>query len=548
MTDPIASRTNPAPDDGLFAATCAHARRVAVLASVEAVLGWDEQTMLPRAAAGHRAEQTAAMATIVHRLRTDAAQGERLHALAAGPLATGGSPEEQATIRLLAKDFEKQTRLPSRLVEELARTGVEAQQAWIAARAESSWRMLEPWLDRMFALKREQADCQRPDLDRYDALMDDYEPGGRWRDVAARFEPLRGAIVPLLRACRESSTQPDDRVFTAEKYPVDAQRQFVREVATRIGFDFDRGRLDTTAHPFCTTLGPDDCRITTRWNERSLPTALFGVLHEAGHGLYEQGLRREWYGLPPGEAASLGVHESQSRLWENMVGRSRPFWEWCLPIARAAFPTALGAADVATVHEALLVVRPSFIRVEADEVTYNLHVMMRFDLERAVIQGDLAVADLPAAWNERFEKDFGMRPPDDAHGVLQDIHWSAGLIGYFPTYTLGNIHAAQLMASARRRFTGLDDDFAAGRFQTLLTWLREEVHAAGRILESDPLVERATGARVTSDWLVESLWERYGGAHGLRRPPVEQAVPGAAAAEQREASSRNLSREAPGGS
>ncbi|MCE9630616.1 MAG: carboxypeptidase M32 [Planctomycetia bacterium] len=515
MTEPIAPAAGRTADDALFAEACAHARRVAVLASVEAVLGWDEQTMLPRAAGGHRAEQAAALAAIVHRLRTDAVQGERLHALAAGPLASSGSPEQQATIRLLARDFAKQSRLPSRLVEELARTGVEAQQAWMAARAGSSWKMLEPWLDRMFALKREQADCQRPDLDCYDALMDDYEPGGRWRDVATRFEPLRAAIVPLVHACRDSSKQPDDRVFTAATYPVDAQRKFVREVAARIGFDFDRGRLDTTEHPFCTTLGPDDCRITTRWNERSLPTALFGVLHEAGHGLYEQGLRRDWYGLPPGEAASLGIHESQSRLWENMVGRSAPFWEWCLPIARAAFPLPLADADVATVHEALLVVRPSFIRVEADEVTYNLHVMMRFDLERAVIQGDLAVADLPAAWNERFEKDFGMRPPDDAHGVLQDIHWSAGLIGYFPTYTLGNIYAAQLMAAARRRFSSLDDEFAGGRFQTLLTWLREEVHTAGRMLESDPLVERVTGSPVASDWLVQSLRDRYGAAHGL---------------------------------
>ena len=515
MAAPITSLTSSASAEDMFAEACGHARRVAVLASVEAVLGWDEQTMLPRAAAGHRADQAAALAAIVHRLRTDATQGERLHGLAAGPLATGGSPEQQATIRLLRRDFEKQARLPPRLVEELARTGVGAQQAWVAARAGSSWKMLEPWLDRMFALKREQADCQRPDLDRYDSLMDDYEPGARWRDVVGRFEPLRAAIVPLVQACRESSTQPDNRILTSATYPIDAQRPFVRDVAVRIGFDFDRGRLDTTAHPFCTTLGPDDCRITTRWNERSLPTALYGVLHEAGHGLYEQGLRRDWYGLPPGETASLGIHESQSRLWENMVGRSTSFWEWCLPLARAAFPAALGDADVATVHEALMVVRPSFIRVEADEVTYNLHVMMRFDLERAVVQGDLAVADLPAAWNDRFEKDFGMRPPDDAHGVLQDIHWSAGLVGYFPTYTLGNIYAAQLMAAARRRFSGLDDDFAAGRFQALLAWLREEVHAAGRMLESDPLVERATGSPVQADWLVQSLWERYGAAYGL---------------------------------
>jgi carboxypeptidase Taq len=499
----------------LFAAACGHARRGAVLASVEAILGWDEQTMLPRAGGAHRADQATALAAVVHAHRTDPAQAERLAALAESPLAGAGSPQERATIRLLKHDADKQARLPVRLVEELARAGVEAQQAWVEARAAANWSMLRPHLERMFALKREQAACQRPDLDPYDALLDDYEPGARWRPLAERFGPLRTSVVELVQACRGARRRPDDAILTERIYPVDAQRGFVREVASRIGFDFDRGRLDTTEHPFCTTLGPDDCRITTRWNERSLPTALFGVLHEAGHGLYEQGLPRDWYGLPPGEVASLGIHESQSRLWENLVGRSRPFWEWCFPHARQAFPAALADVDRGRFHEALLAVRPSFIRVEADEVTYNLHVMLRFDLERAVVHGDLAVDDLPAAWNERFERDFGMRPPDDAHGVLQDIHWSAGLIGYFPTYTLGNLFAAQLMEAARRALPDLDADLAAGRFAALLGWLRREVHAFGRVFESEPLVERASGGSVSSTWLVQSLRDRYGPAYGL---------------------------------
>jgi carboxypeptidase Taq len=499
----------------LFAAACGHARRGAVLASVEAILGWDEQTMLPRAGGSHRADQATALAAVVHAHRTDPAQAERLAALAESPLAGAGSPQERATIRLLKHDADKQARLPVRLVEELARAGVEAQQAWVEARAAANWSMLRPHLERMFALKREQAACQRPDLDPYDALLDDYEPGARWRPLAERFGPLRTSVVELVQACRGARRRPDDSILTERIYPVDAQRGFVREVASRIGFDFDRGRLDTTEHPFCTTLGPDDCRITTRWNERSLPTALFGVLHEAGHGLYEQGLPRDWYGLPPGEAASLGIHESQSRLWENLVGRSRPFWEWCFPRARQAFLAALADVDPGRFHEAVLAVRPSFIRVEADEVTYNLHVMLRFDLERAVVHGDLAVDDLPAAWNERFERDFGMRPPDDAHGVLQDIHWSAGLIGYFPTYTLGNLFAAQLMEAARRALPDLDADLAAGRFAALLGWLRREVHAFGRVLESEPLVERASGGSVSSTWLVQSLRDRYGPAYGL---------------------------------
>lgn len=489
------------------------AREAAVLASVESLLGWDERTLMPLKAAAYRGEQAAALATLVHRRRTDPARGDVLARLAESRLATEGSLQQQAAIRLMAADFAKQSRIPERLVAELAKTCVDAQQAWVAARAESSWPTLAPWLDRVFALKREQAACQRPDLDPYDSLMDDYEPGARWRDVAATFAQLRAAIVPLVQRCIGAARRPSDALMR-RSYPLDAQQRFVRAVAERIGFDFERGRLDTTDHPFCSTMGPDDCRITTRWDERFLPTALFGVLHEAGHGLYEQGLPREWFGLPPGEAASLGIHESQSRLWENLVGRSAEFWQWCLPLAREAFPEALADASVEDVHRSLLVVEPSYIRVEADEVTYNLHIMLRFDLERAVIEGELPVADLPAAWNDRFEKDFGRRPPTDADGVLQDIHWSAGLIGYFPTYTLGNVFAAQLMAAAEGTIADLRGHIAAGRFGDLLGWLRQHVHAAGRTKESEPLVAAATGQPVSAEWLIASLTDRYGAAHG----------------------------------
>jgi carboxypeptidase Taq len=502
-------------EERLYEAAVAQARRTAVLGSVESLLAWDEQTMLPSAGGSHRADQAAELAAVVHRERTAFEQGERLRELAAGSLGMRGSPERRSTIRLLLEEFEKQARTPARLVEELARVGVEAQQAWVRARRESSWPVLAPWLQRMIDLKREQAACRSPRLDAYDALLDDYEPGCRGAAVAALFAGLRAEIVPLVRACAASSRRPDDRFLVGGRYPVDSQKRFVAEVAAAIGFDFSRGRLDTTEHPFCTSIGPDDCRITTRWSEHSLPTALFGVLHEAGHGLYEQGLRREWYGLPPGEAASLGIHESQSRLWENLVGRSLPFWTWCMPLAARAFPDTLGDVSPEAMTRSLAVVRPSLIRVEADEVTYNLHIMLRFDLERALIHGDLAVDDLPGAWNERFLADFGILPTDDAHGVLQDIHWSAGLMGYFPTYTLGNLYASQLMAAARRTCGALDVEMAGGQFETLLGWLRREIHAAGRMLEPAALVERATGMSASSASLVASLWERYGPAHGL---------------------------------
>ena len=499
---------------GVFEAVCGHARQVAVLGSIESLLGWDERTLMPPAAGRYRAEQIAALATLAHRARTDPRQRERLALLATGELARSGTPRERTAIRLLHRDVERQARVPESLVEALARTAVTAQQAWVEARAASEWTLLEPHLQRMLELKREQAACLEPDLDPYDALLEQYEPGARWREVAVRFAALREGLVPLVRDCVASRHRPDDAILRRH-FPIAAQQAFVREVAAGIGFDFTRGRLDTTHHPFCCTTGPDDCRITTRWDEAFLQTALFGVLHEAGHGLYEQGLPRDWFGLPPGQAASLGIHESQSRLWENLVGRSAAFWSWCHPLAKAAFPDALADVDRDALHRAMLTVQPSFIRVEADEVTYNLHVMLRFDLERALVHGTLSVNDLPAAWNERFEEDFGIRPPDDAHGVLQDIHWSAGLVGYFPTYTLGNLFAAQLMAEAERVLPDLDDQIARGRFTPLLEWLRTSVHARGRELESVPLVEAITGRPVSEAFLLESLRRRYGSAHGL---------------------------------
>ena len=502
----------------VFVAACEHARGVALLGTVDSLLQWDEQTMLPQAAGEFRAEQAAALAAIVHARRTAAPQGERLQQLVESNLVNTRAPAVQATIRRLHEDFVKQSRVPGRLVEALARTGIEAQQAWSQARAAADWKQMAPHLERMFALKRELAACQRPDLEPYDALLDDYEPGADWRAVQQRFTRLRAAIVPLVQACVESATRPTDAILRGP-FPLSAQQPFVEATAAAIGFDFQRGRLDTTAHPFCSTLGPHDCRLTTRWDEHFLPTALYSVLHEAGHGLYEQGLPPGWFGLPPGEAASLGIHESQSRLWENLVGRSPQFWEWCFPAARSAFPVALAEATPADIAAAVLTVQPSCIRVEADEVTYNLHVMLRFDLERAVITGDLPVADLPGAWDERFEADFGQRPPSAAEGVLQDIHWPAGLIGYFPTYTLGNLFSAQLMAAAERALGDLDEQIARGEFQPLLNWLHREVHALGRTRTSDEIVAEVSGEPVSERFLVESLYRRYGPVHGLPAEP-----------------------------
>ena len=294
-----------------------------------------------------------------------------------------------------------------------------------------------------------------------------------------------------------------------------AQEAFGKLVAGAIGFDFQRGRLDVTHHPFCSSMGPHDCRITTRYDEHYFPMAFFGILHEAGHGLYDQGLPTAHYGLPPGSYVSLGIHESQSRLWENAVGRSRAFWQFFFPVAQQQFPDALADVSLDDFHFAINDVRPSLIRIEADEATYNLHIIIRFELERAALRGDLSVADLPGAWREKYREYLGIEPPNDADGVLQDIHWSAGLIGYFPTYTLGNLYAAQFFQQADADLGGIDDLLSRGEFGPLLQWLRERIHARGQCYSAAELADTVTGKPLTHQPLLDLLRRKFEPLYGI---------------------------------
>src|SRR6185312_7195965 len=311
-----------------------------------------------------------------------------------------------------------------------------------------------------------------------------------------------------------SRQRPDGSILRRD-FPVDRQRMFGEAVAAGVGFDFERGRLDTTAHPFCTRIGPGDCRITTRFRTDGFGDAFFGILHEVGHGLYDQGLDPGHHGTPMGEAVSLGVHESQSRLWENAVGRSRPFWEHNFPLARRFFPDALRDVSLDSFHFAVNQVERSLNRVEADEVTYNLHVLARFELEQALLSGDLSAADLPGAWNEKYQRYLGLTPKNDAEGCLQDIHWSEGLIGYFPTYTLGNLFAAQLFAQATKDLGDLDAAFARGEFTGLLQWLRNRVHRQGHRYRSARLIAVVTGSPPDHRPLVQGLTQKYGALYGV---------------------------------
>ena len=437
--------------DATYQDLLAQLRGAAVLGSCASVLGWDEQTYLPHAGAEHRAEQLAALAGLTHERATAPRIGDLLTELEQCGSLGEATSALAVNVREARHSYDRATKLPRALVEELSRTTTLAQTAWVTARKKSDFAEFQPWLEKMVGLKRQQAEALGySDGVPYDALLDEFEPGASSREIAAIFAPLRDELVKLVDAIQGSSRRPNVGWLT-RRFPLDAQRRFAEDAAKQIGFDFDAGRLDVAPHPFCSGLGPGDCRLTTRYNEQHFPGAFFGVLHEAGHGLYEQGLDQTAFGSPMGETVSLGIHESQSRLWENFVGRSRAFWQHFFAPAQRAFPDALTGVGLDDWCAAINDVRPSFIRVEADEVTYNLHIMVRFELERALMAGDLAAADLPAEWNRRYKEYLDVVVPNDAQGCMQDVHWSMGAFGYFPTYTLGNLYAAPLEEQDARR-------------------------------------------------------------------------------------------------
>jgi carboxypeptidase Taq len=490
-------------------------KSISLLGSCAAVLGWDEQTYLPLAGAEHRANQLSFLAGIGHERATSPRIGNLLAELeSSGQLGEADSPMA-VNVREARRSYDRATKLPRRLVEELSRVTSLGQQAWVAARKEKNFPAFQPWLEQILKLKREEAAAIGyaggvP----YDALLDDYEPGAKTADVQAVFTPLRDATVELVTAIRESGKRPDVAILE-RSFPINAQREFAIDAATKIGFDFNAGRLDVAAHPFCSGFGPGDCRLTTRYDEHHFPGAFFGTLHEAGHGIYEQGLNKDAFGTAMGETTSLGIHESQSRMWENFVGRSRAFWSHFYEPARRAFPVALSDVAAEDFYAAINDVRPSFIRVEADEVTYNLHIMLRFELEQQLIAGDLQPADVPAVWNDTFTRYFGITPPDDAQGCLQDIHWSAGLFGYFPTYALGNMYAGQFFEAAAKELGDLNAMFAAGEFQPLKEWLNRNIHARGKLYRADRLVEVVTGEPLSQSPLVRHLHGKFDPLFGL---------------------------------
>ena len=481
------------------------------LGSVGALLNWDEQVNMPPRGAGARGAAKATLSGLLHERICDERFGEAIAELGAdGSLSVLAA----ARVREARRARDRAVRVPPALVRALAHAESAGFEAWQAARAAADFSRFRDPLARIIALRREEADAVGYEGgERYDALLDQYEPDMR----VARLEPLlnglREELVPFAREIA-ARPRPDDS-FVHRGFPAQIQRAVGARLSAAIGFDYEAGRLDGAAHPFASGFAPGDVRLTTREHEDDLFSGLFAVLHETGHGLYEQGLTGEIEGTLCGTVSSLGLHESQSRFWENMVGRSQPFWERHLGELREAFPGKLDDVTVDQFVRAANLVEPSLIRVEADEVTYHLHVYLRFELELALVRGDLGVDDLPAAWNERMRTLVGIEVPDDAVGVLQDVHWSAGLVGYFPTYTLGTLYSAQFLDAIERELGPVDAIVRAGEYDRLLTWMREHVHHRGAIVAPEQIALDATGEAPGHAALMRYLRVKYGALYDL---------------------------------
>jgi carboxypeptidase Taq len=490
------------------------ARELSLLASCAELLSWDEDTCMPRAGVANRGNQLALLAGLHHDRATDPALGELLSELEGSALARDPLSPEAVNLRELRRQFDRQACLPRKMVEEIVRTTAFAQQEWGVAYHGADFSHFEPWLEKIVRLKREEAQALGYKTVPYDALLEEYEPGASSQEISVLFEALKRDLVPLLGKIAGAARRPNAGVLRRD-FPIERQRIFGEAVATALGFDFHRGRLDVTIHPFFARIGPGDCRIATRYSSDNFSQGFFAIIHEVGHALYEQGLDPQHHGTPMGESASTGLHESQSRLWENIVGRSRPFWDRFFPMAREIFHETLHDVSPEEFHFAVNQVAPTFIRAEADEVTYNLHILIRFDIERALLQGDLRAKDVPAAWDEGYKRHLGITPPSVREGCLQDGHWSSGMFGYFPTYTLGNIFGAQLYTKAIEELGSLDAQFSKGDFGGLLAWLRDKVHRHGHRFPAARLVEHATGSAPSQHALVEMLNRKYGELYRL---------------------------------
>ena len=491
-----------------------HLAIISDLRSAAAVLRWDQETQMPPGGAAGRAMELATLTRLAHESFTSPRTGELL----AGAERVAGTldPEsdDAALVRMTRRDYDRLVKLPPEFVAERAREASLSTEVWKEARKRNDFAAFQPSLQKMVDFARRTADYLGYTEHVYDALLDLYEPEMKASEVDAVFARLREVTVPFVQAIVASGKAVDDTVLHRD-YPEEQQEAFGLAVAQAFGYDLSRGRLDVSAHPFASGFNTGDVRITTRYKRGDLTEAVFGIFHEAGHAMYEQGVAPELNRTPLARGASLGLHESQSRMWENVVGRSRPFWEHYFPVLRQRFPEQLRGVDAEAFYRAVNRVEPSLIRTSADEVAYNLHIMLRFDLEKSLLEGRVKVADLPGAWTAKMAEYLGVTPPSDADGVMQDIHWSSGSLGYFPTYTLGNVISVQLFEAARKAHPTIDADIADGRFGTLLGWLRRNIHRHGRKFLPREILKRGTGNTLSPEPYLRYLKSKFGEIYGI---------------------------------
>jgi carboxypeptidase Taq len=484
---------------------------VADIDRAASVLSWDQQVNMPPGGNEARGQQLATLSKIAQEKFITDEVGRLIDDLKQE--VNGADTDEAALVRVAARNYDKARRVPPSFIAEQAIVTSKAFEAWIEARGKSDFSIFQPHLEKVVELVHKYISFFPPADHPYDTLLDDYEPGMKTADVKVIFDGLRPKQVKLIKAIASSKQVKDDFLF--KKFNEKKLLDFSEKIITGFGYDWNRGRQDKAPHPFETTFSVNDVRITTRYESDNPLAMLFSTMHEAGHAMYEQGVNPAYDRTPLGGGTSLAVHESQSRMWENLVGRSLPFWEHYYPALKKLFPSQLDGVSLKSFYKAINKVQPSLIRVNADEATYNLHVMLRLELEIGMVDGSIAVKDLPEIWNTKMEEYLGVTPPDDASGVLQDIHWSGGAVGYFSTYALGNLVSVQLWEKINKDIRNLDDQLRKGDFSELLAWLRKNIHQHGQKYEPQQLVEKITGSKISSGPYVRYLTKKYSEIYGL---------------------------------
>lgn len=478
------------------------------------VLAWDKEVNMPSAGLSERVMQMTTLSKLIHKMATSDEMGEMIEQAAAEVNDLATDSHEASLMRVLNRQYANARKLTPEHVARTSKVSGLAHHAWIKARAENDFAAFQPWLEQVIELSQEQAALYGYEDEAYDALLDKYETDMKTAEVRAIFQSVKDALVPLREAIDARGTAVNDALLH-QSYPISKQKKFAHYIADAIGYDFSRGHLGTVVHPFAISFSRNDSRITTRWHDDFVSPALFGTLHESGHAMYEQGTHPDYSRTPLARGTSLGIHESQSRMMENLVGRNAGFWKIHFPKLQETFPGQLGNHTANEFYRAINKVQSSFIRVESDELTYNFHIILRFELEQAMLNGDLKAADLPTAWNDKMLASLGIVPPTDTQGCLQDVHWTRPMLGYFPTYALGNLYASQFYETAVSQHPNIIDELNQGKTETLVEWLRENIHQHGKKYTPQELVQRVTGKPLSQDAFIRYVTQKFGGIYQL---------------------------------